>query len=431
MRISNGFFALFIVLAALTRERANAATYYVDRSVSASGNGTSWGQAWRAFSAIEWARIKPGDTIYISGGSNGRTYGETLTPLVSGQSGKPVIIARAMDAGHDGPVTIDGGNSRAVCVNVNARSFLEFRKLKLKNCTSAGFQIHASRGITVRNSSILALSRGFHIWRASDVILLGNTVTTPSWTTRQTDGIYSQESSRNRYARNTIVISNGEPNGHNDGIQSNGDSDVAISGNYVEQRNQKTDNAQGIFVTDAAGAITVANNIVYGPKTYDSLIKYLNNSGTAGSLYAYNNTLSGGRWGVIQVKDAPGSKVYNNVIYTNAVYATGIAFGAGRRPAPSFVNYNLYFVPNGTPGQIINHAVYSWSAWRSLGYEMNGVSLPRSEKDSIIAANFSPARGSKAIDAGAPLDNVTSDYAGRIRPAGAGQDIGAYEGPLQ
>jgi hypothetical protein len=55
-------------------EHAIRMYYYVDNTNSSSGNGTSWDGAWNSFSAIDWARIRPGDTIYVSGGSSSQTY---------------------------------------------------------------------------------------------------------------------------------------------------------------------------------------------------------------------------------------------------------------------------------------------------------------------------------------------------------------------
>jgi hypothetical protein len=45
----------------------------------------------------------------------------------------------------------------------------------------------------------------------------------------------------------------------------------------------------------------------------------------------------------------------------------------------------------------------------------------------VTKGDFSLKAGSPAIDAGAPLPDVPTDYAGRRRPAGGGHDIGAME----
>ena len=46
-----------------------ATTHYVDKDASGINNGSSWTNAWRGFSNIDWSSVAPGDTIYISGGN--------------------------------------------------------------------------------------------------------------------------------------------------------------------------------------------------------------------------------------------------------------------------------------------------------------------------------------------------------------------------
>jgi hypothetical protein len=407
---------------------ASATIYYIDNSVPASGNGLSWGQAWKSFSRVEWPKIQPGDTIYISGGTSGQMYRESLKVGASGKPDMPIVIARATKSDRDGPVIVDGDNIVPQCVVIDEQDYVEVRGLTVRNCTDAGFEIRNAHEIVVRSSSVYALSRGFHIWRTSSVLISGNSVDTPQWTLRQTDGIYSQENSGNRYVRNRIVISNGEPTGHDDGIQSYRDREMVISRNYVEQRNPKRSNALGIFVVDASGTIAAINNIVYGPNTYNGLLSLLNESGTDGALLAYNNTLVGSKWGIIQLQAAPKSRIVNNILYTMAENGAGITFVSGPLPSPLNLDYNLYFTPNGSPGYIVDGEAYSWANWRDLGYERKGVLAPRDSKDTIIDGNFAPTASSPAIDRGKKLSAVTRDYAGRQRPLGWGYDIGTYEG---
>ncbi|HYG86291.1 MAG TPA: hypothetical protein VD978_08535, partial [Azospirillum sp.] len=59
-------------LLALPPPTAHAADFYVDNSVSSSGNGASWGSAWKSFSQIAWSSVRPGDTIHLSGGGSGQ-----------------------------------------------------------------------------------------------------------------------------------------------------------------------------------------------------------------------------------------------------------------------------------------------------------------------------------------------------------------------
>src|SRR5690348_13707096 len=81
---------------------ASAANWYVDGAVESSGDGSSWSKAWKIFSDIQWSRISPGDTVFISGGLSSQTYFETLTVSASGSINNPITITKGIDAGHNG-----------------------------------------------------------------------------------------------------------------------------------------------------------------------------------------------------------------------------------------------------------------------------------------------------------------------------------------
>lgn len=79
----------------------DAATWYVDRGATGSNNGQSWANAWNNTTSINWGSVTAGDTIYIAGGSY-----SSFTATSSGTANNYITIARSLEAGKDGIVTI-------------------------------------------------------------------------------------------------------------------------------------------------------------------------------------------------------------------------------------------------------------------------------------------------------------------------------------
>lgn len=113
---------------------SQAANWYVDKDAIGGNNGSSWVNAWKSFADINWwdpwhsppdfQGIKPGDTLFISGGPSGKTYYEELDIGIGGTSGQAMISikpgsASPIPGGHDGLVTIDGGGVRSGIVAIS------------------------------------------------------------------------------------------------------------------------------------------------------------------------------------------------------------------------------------------------------------------------------------------------------------------------
>ncbi len=112
---------------------AFAATWYVDNAVPASGNGQTWSTAYKNFSNIAWINVKPGDTIFISGGptSGSKTYTESWAVGSSGAAGTPIVIAvDAANPSHNGKAVFDydalGDKASVNGISITNRSYLTF-----------------------------------------------------------------------------------------------------------------------------------------------------------------------------------------------------------------------------------------------------------------------------------------------------------------
>ncbi len=79
-----------ICFAAVLARAAHAASWYVRPSASGNGSGSDWNNA-SSLSSIPWPSIRPGDTIWLAGGS----YPSGITAGASGASGQPIQIVRA------------------------------------------------------------------------------------------------------------------------------------------------------------------------------------------------------------------------------------------------------------------------------------------------------------------------------------------------
>jgi hypothetical protein len=95
------------------------ANWYLDAAVGSSGNGTSWGTAWKASSNVVWGAsgVKAGDTLYVATGS--------YVPLTVGASGTLAnrITIRASQDTHTGTATFSGSGS-AAALNISGNSYI-------------------------------------------------------------------------------------------------------------------------------------------------------------------------------------------------------------------------------------------------------------------------------------------------------------------
>jgi len=405
---------------------AESSSHYVDKDANGHNDGTSWLDAWKSFGDINWGAISPGDTIYISGGSSSKTYYEILDVGASGTEGNPVVITGGKDSGHAGEVILDGQESLSYGVRVRSRQYVVVRGLNVRNYIDKGqIQLVYSSNVLVEDNDLYVTGHG-GVWLQDNhnAIVRGNRITTPTYYRAQTDGIYSQFNHGNTYENNYIVISNYEENGHNDGIQLYKDTDITIRNNYIDLASTKA-LTQGIFAEDSYGTIETYNNVIYGPNARTCLISLIIiNEGNA-RLLAHHNTLVGGEWGVIWMRNTPNSIVKNNIMVTYRNNGWLLRLDGAISDVRN-IDYNLYYAPASGVTSSLDNSVKNWSQWKAYGYEAHGMNVDPLLRD-VAHQDFRLKDVSPAIDAGANLPEFSWDYAGQPRPQGAGFDLGAYE----
>lgn len=411
--------------------------FYVDNSTSASGSGTSWSSAWKNFSDIKWGNVKAGDTIYISGGSSGKIYKETLSVGTSGSSGLPVTITKGVDAGHNGQVIIDGQNVRGNGVAMSGRNHVEVEKLSIRNHSDAGVSVkNATAGVVIENNDVYSgdpgggNARGYDVRNSNgidSVIVRNNSFSTPTNTAAQTDGIWSSNNNGVVFEGNRLVISNNNTAGHSDGIQSYLDRNITIRNNWIEQANRAATDNHGMWLsnTQAGGTLKVYNNVVYAPNlTKDSAVTHWAEAsfGTGGTAKFWGNTIYGGSRS-LNLDKTPSTEVANNILMP-AAGGVGIYMVNGNIPAAN-INHNMIWAPNGSIASV-NGAKKTWASWQSLGYDAKGANADPAFTN-ISAKVMSLSLGSPAIDKGRVISEVSTDFAGSQRLQGSAVDIGAYE----
>jgi hypothetical protein len=391
---------LFLALCAIALApiSASAANFYVDSGVSSSGNGTSWSNAWKNFSNINWNSIEPGDTIYISGGSSSKTYRETLEIEKSGTSGNPITITRGVDQGHDGTPIIDGQQSRSAGVLSDGRNHVRIKNLSIRNHSVNGIRIrNTNAGLIVEGNEVMCGNgsgspRGIDVRNSSNFIVRGNTVTAPYSTPGQTDGIYIQANGSGWVIEdNFVMISNTQDNGHSDGLQLYDNQSGIIRGN--------------IFIGPTQGGHN--HPFLIGAQNAGSVLQFYNNVGVnrgAGNSMFLNDSGNPGTGQMV---------IYNNTFYRGRTTVEGVSNGIVK---------NNIFAP-GTNG-FLNDGPSDANVSNNLGYEGLTGDPKFVDPDNF---DFRLQIGSAAIDKGVAINSVTTDRDGNSRPAGSSYDLGAYE----
>ncbi|HQE93214.1 MAG TPA: right-handed parallel beta-helix repeat-containing protein [Anaerolineae bacterium] len=147
-------------LAVTPPARAAGTAWYVDNAATGANNGTSWTDAWSSFANIAWSSVQPGDTIYISGGNNGKTYQEPLRIGADGAAGAPITIRVGQDPGHNGLVTISNPNDSntvpfgtGIYVGRNHitidGNYAGMQRLRVTGCRDAGIYVYYAHHVLV------------------------------------------------------------------------------------------------------------------------------------------------------------------------------------------------------------------------------------------------------------------------------------------
>jgi len=203
----------------------------------------------------------------------------------------------------------------------------------------------------------------------------------------------------------------------------------------VIRRNKIFDNLHwGIYILGQGRSITsdIYDNLIYdngkAGQVEGGPIFFTTGDHAAGVWNILNNTIysvnvgATSQYGVINSGSATGTPtitVKNNIIYT----VNEIAID-DRKNWFTHSN-NLAFRTSGAAANVAYNGTTNYTRTTYTTYEPTGISADPLFVNAF--ADFHLLVASPAIDAGATLSEVTTDYDGTARPQGSAYDIGAYE----
>lgn len=414
---------ILLLSAVLSKQGAEAATYYVATTGNDTTGDGSIGDPW--LTVPKGIRsLHAGDTLYIRGGTYtiGAVYGNTASDTYGCDPSCPTSWATATRImNYPGEsVTINslgfnmdnststggiayliwqgdtranfihqqngtGGGSSALRVN-NDVHHVRMQTMTIRNYTS--------HGITGGNSTNCTL-------KPTNIEIIDNEIRNNgdgSSGVAHEHGIYPSCGTNWTISRNYVVGNFGFGIHVNSSI-STATNNFTIERNLVEGRKGPTGSAAGIAVTAGAGH-EIKNNVVIGQGSQPVKL-------TIGIEVAWRLT------GATIVNNT----VYNTLMGIQAINSTGITIKNNIMNAVTTnVDLNSSSVTVGNNLCTTNEPDGGCSVTTATpGFVTTG-------------SNFRLAVGSPAINAGATISTVTNDYDGVARPAGVAYDIGAYEG---
>jgi MYXO-CTERM domain-containing protein len=429
---------LFLAILSQGAAPAQAAELWVDQAAAAGGDGSA-ARPFRTINEVK-ARLGTGDTVLIKGG----TYRETVDfwHVPAGSGGRTTIRAAAGET-----VIIDGGNADFV-LQAGETPNMTFQDLTIRN-GATGINFYQADGGEVIGCVTQATGGSVSFYFASHGYVAGCTLAgsvsgkASDGTVLENNEIYGSDAegitlhadSKNcRYSHN-VVHDNTSVNIYLDSI-----SNTVVDGNLVYMTLPTDKETVGIMLADeeyptvkapVLDHITITNNIVLnnesGIRFWDG--EFAGTSALRNVLIA-NNTVLNNLTTAIKWDAGPhqNTRVVNNIFAGRS--GSQMLLLQANSTAGVALDHNLWFLPGVDEPFLWGSSTYDHAGWVTTASQGTADVLVEPQLAGswgLPATNLKLGPGSPAIDKGASLAEVTTDFDGAPRPTGAAIDIGAYE----
>lgn len=413
--------------------------------VSTTGTDTNPGTQSAPFKTLAHASsvLQAGDTLYIASG----IYNEPLNVSGSGAAGSPITIQPMSGA----TVVIDLLGLSPNNVSVTG-SYVTVKGLELRN--SSGYCVNLQGTHNTIQDSVVHDCHDMGIYTNGQYeTITGNTVYHASTVNSGLSMSSSWGSGiKVRVGGDQVVISgNTVYNNYGEGIAVTRGSNVTVQNNTVYDNysvNIYIDNSYNILVTKNFAFNHPNNGFLRNGLPADNIAtaeeSYTGWGAQLSNLTIENNIAYNGSHGITYYGNdsgTPGGGFKNSTIAFNTLWGSvntelSIAYDTGQ--TGDLIADNILQQPSNKLALFSNTSgvTFSRNFWvnalppsyaQGAGDQTGDVKL--ASTPGYTADTFKLSAMSPAIDAGSAVPGVVDDYAGLGRPAGAANDMGAYEYP--